>query len=70
MLVQGNALLYCCSFRDCDTDTENGIGTKFSLIWGSIEFDEEVINILLRSDPEARTNEGWANYVVDVGYCL
>jgi hypothetical protein len=70
VLVKGDTLLGGGSFCNCDTDTEDRVGTKFSLIWGSVEFDEEVIDILLGSYFETRIDECWANGVIDVRYCL
>lgn len=51
---------------DGHRDTEDGVGTELALVGGSIELDEEVINLLLGSDRDLGVDQSLGNDVVDV----
>jgi len=54
VLVQGNTLLNSGSLSDGYTDAENGVGSEFTLVRGTVELDEEVVDVLLGGDLKAR----------------
>ena len=64
--VEWDVLLSGTGLSDGKGDTEDGVGTKLGLVWGSIELDEEVINGLLVLDVNALLDESWADNLVDV----
>lgn len=63
-------LLGSSGLSNCERDTKNGIGTQFALVWGSIELDEEIIDLWLILNIEVFLDKSWANDVVDVGNSL
>ena len=67
VLVEGDTLFNSSSLGDSNTDAENGVGSEFSLVRGTVKFDEEVVNVLLGSDLEARLDQLRGNNVIDVG---
>ena len=54
------------SLRDSHGDTEDGVGTELSLVGGTVELDEEVINLLLRGDGDLGVDQSRGNDLVDV----
>ena len=58
-------LLSGTSLRDGHRDTEDGIGTELGLVVGSIELDEEVVDLLLGSDGDLSLNQLGSDGVVD-----
>lgn len=66
VLVERNTLLTSAGLSNSDGNTEDGVGTKFSLVGSAIKLDEEVINILLLGHSEAALNEGRGDDVVNV----
>ena len=44
MDIKRNALLSSGGLGDGHGDTENGVGTKLALVWGSIEFEKELVD--------------------------
>lgn len=67
MLVQGDTLLRGGSLSDGDGDTEDGVGTEFALVGGSVELDEEVVDFFLLGDFEAGLEDLGGDDVVHVG---
>jgi hypothetical protein len=63
-------LLSSCCLRNSQRDTEDSIGTKFSLVWSSIKLDQELINLWLILNIDVLLDEGRTNNVVDVGNSL
>ena len=59
-LVSGSGL------RDGHGDTEDGVGTELALVGGTVELDEEVINLLLGGDGELGVDQSGGNDLVDV----
>jgi len=59
-LVGGSGL------RDSHGDTEDGVGSELALVGGTVELDEEVINLLLGGDGELGVDQGRGNDLVDV----
>ena len=66
VLVQGDTLLGGTGLGDGHRDTEDGIGTQLALVGGSVELDEEVIDLLLLGDFETALDQGLGDDVVDV----
>ena len=67
VLVEGDTLLGSSGLRDSDGDTEDGVGTELALVGGTVELDQEVIDLLLLGDLEASLEESGGDDVVDVG---
>ena len=67
VLVEGDTLLDSSSLGDSNTDAQNGIGSELTLVRGTVEFDEEVVDVLLGGDLEAGLDQFRGNNVVDVG---
>lgn len=51
-------------------DTEDGVGSELALVGGTIEVDEELIDLLLLGDIEFGLDELGGDNVVDVGDSL
>ena len=66
VLVHGYTLLCSASLGDRDGETEDSVSTVFTLVGGTVQFDEKVINLLLLSNLEARLDQRRAEDVVDV----
>ena len=67
VLVEGNALLGGGSLRDGDGNTEDGVSTELALVGGTVELDQEVVDLLLLGDLETGLDELGRDRVVDVG---
>ncbi len=67
VLVQGNSLLSSTSLSNGDGNTENGVGTELALVGGTVELDEEVINLLLLGDGQSSLDQLGGDDVVDIG---
>lgn len=63
-------LLSCSGLGNSKTDAENGIGAQLALVRGSIEIDQELVNLWLVLDIDVRLDEGGANDLVDIGHGL
>jgi hypothetical protein len=63
-------LLASTSFSDGNRDTKDGVGAEFALVGCAIKLDEEVVDILLLGDLEARLDELRADDLVHVGNSL
>lgn len=55
------------SLSDGNRNTEDGVGTKVTLVWCTIKLDEEVVNILLLCNLEAGFDKLGGNNIVDIG---
>ncbi len=64
MLVERNTLLCGTSLCNGETYTKDGVSTELSLIGGSIQLDEEVINIFLGGNRETALDKFGSNYLV------
>lgn len=60
-LVNGTGL------GDSHRDTQDSVGTELSLVGGTVELDQEVINLLLLSDLKARLDKSLGDNVIDIG---
>lgn len=67
VLVERDALLGGGRVSDGDGDTEDGVGTEFALVGGSVELDEEVVDFFLLGDFEAGLEDLGGDDVVHVG---
>ncbi len=63
-------LLCSSGLRNGKTDSKDGIGAKLCLIWGTIELDQELINLRLVLNIDILLDDGWTNDFVDIGDCL
>ena len=70
VLVGRNTLLSSTSIEGSDGNTKNGVGAKLALVGGTVEFDEEIIDILLGSNLEAGLDKLGGDNVVYVGNSL
>lgn len=66
VLVERDTLLTGTSLGNGDRDTEDGVGTELALVGSAVKLDEEVIDLLLRSDRDAGLDELGGDDVVDV----
>jgi len=64
--IKRNALLSSGGLGDGHGDTENGVGTKLALVWGSIEFEKELVDSGLVLDIDVGLQESWSNGLVDL----
>lgn len=64
--VEWDTLLGGTSLSNGEGDTEDGVGTELSLVWGSIKLNEELVDGGLVGNGETGSNELWANDGVDV----
>ena len=66
VLVEGDLLLSSGGLSGSDGNTEDGVGTELALVGGSVEFDQEIVDILLLQDGESGFDKSWCNDIVDV----
>ena len=66
----GPNLLGCTGFGDGQTDTEDGIGTKLSLVGSSVKLVKESVNRGLVFHINVLVDEGRANDFIDILDCL
>lgn len=59
-------LLTGTGLSHCHTDAKDGVGSKLALVRGTIELDEEVVNIGLFGDDETAFDQGGRDDLVDV----
>ena len=67
VLVKWDTLFSSGSFGDGNANAQDGIGSEFTLVRGTIKLDKEVIDVLLGGDLEARLNQLGGNDVVNIG---
>lgn len=53
-------------FSYSNTDAKDGIGAELAFVGGTIELDEEVVDVLLRSDRQTRLDKFGADNSVDI----
>ena len=70
VLVERNALLGSARLRYSNGNPTDGVGAKFALVGGAVELDEEVVNLSLGCDVQARLDERGADCIIDVGDSL
>jgi hypothetical protein len=68
--VERDTLITSSSLGNSKRDTEDGVGTKLTLVGSTIELDEEVINSLLFGNGDLGINELGANNIVNIGNSL
>lgn len=64
--VERNSLLSSSGLGNGQGDTEDGVGTEFALVLGSVELVEELIDLGLVLDINVLLDDGGANDLVDV----
>jgi hypothetical protein len=64
--VERDTLISGSSLGDSERDTEDSVSTELTLVGGTVESDEEIINLLLFSDGELGFNKLGTNDVVNV----
>jgi hypothetical protein len=64
--VEGNTLLSGGSLGDGQGNTEDGVGTEVTLVGGSIELVQELVNLGLFLNIDVLLDDGGANGLVDV----
>jgi hypothetical protein len=64
--VKGNTLLGGSGLGNGQGDTEDGVGTEVTLVGGSIELVQELVNLGLVLDIDVLLDDGGANGLVDV----
>lgn len=67
VLVERYSLLGSTRLCNCDTDAKDRVCPKLALVGGTIELDEEVIDLLLGGDRETGLDQLWGDNGVDVG---
>ena len=70
VLVKRDSLFSGTSFSYGNRDTKNSVRAKFSFIRGSIELNEEIINVFLFRNFEVGIDKRRGNVIVDVRDCL
>lgn len=66
MGVERDTLLSSTSLGDSQGDTENGVGSELGLVGGSIEVDEELVDLGLVLDIKVLLDQSRGNDGVDV----
>jgi len=66
MLVYRDALLCSTSLYSSDGNTEDSVSTELALVWSAVELDEEVVDLFLLCNLEARLDELRAEDGVDI----
>lgn len=51
-------------------DTEDGVGTQLALVRGTVQLDQQVVNLLLLGNGQTRVDQLLGDDVVDVGNSL
>ena len=70
VLVEWHVLLASASLGSSDRNTQDGIGTELTLIGGAVQLDQEVVNLFLGRDRNARLDQLRGDHVVHVGNSL
>ena len=65
--IESSHLFSGTGFRDGHGDTENGVGTQLALVRGTVQLDQQVIDLLLLSNSQTRVDQFLGDDVVDVG---
>lgn len=68
VLVERYALFSGGGLCNSNRDTEDSVCTKISLVGCIVEFDEEIVDVLLRRDVQTGLDQLRGDDVVDVGY--
>ena len=66
VLVERHALLACTGHRDRHGHADDGVRAELRLVRRPIELDEEVVDVLLGGDLQARLDECRCDDVIDV----
>ena len=66
MGVERDTLLGGTSLGDGEADTEDGIGTEVGLVGGSVELDEELVDLGLVLDVDVLLDQGGGDDLIDV----
>ena len=64
--IEGNALLSSTGLGDSQADAEDGIGTELGLVGGSVEVNQELVDLGLVLDINVLLDQSGANDLVDV----
>lgn len=67
VLVKRYALLSSSSLCNSNRDSKDSVGAEVAFVSCAVEFDEEIIDVLLRRDVQARLDQLGSDDVVDVG---
>jgi len=68
--VERDTLITSSSLGNSERDTEDGVSTELTLVGGTIELDEKLINSLLFGNGDLGINELRANDIVNIGNSL
>lgn len=63
-------LLSSGSLCNSERDTENGISTELSLVWGSVKTVQELVNLWLILNINVLLDESWTDDIIHVGNSL
>jgi hypothetical protein len=67
IFIQRNTLLGGASHCYSNGYTQAGVGAKFCLVGRPVEFDEPIVNFLLRSGFQTSSGQIRVDYIVDIG---
>lgn len=66
VLVYRHTLLRSASLYSSDGNTEDSVSTELALVWSTVEFDKEVVDLFLLCNLEARLDKLRAEDGVDI----
>jgi hypothetical protein len=67
VLIKGNSFLRCSSLGNGNRNAKDSVSTQFALVRCTVKLDQEVIDLFLLGDLEARADEFRSDDVVDIG---
>ena len=67
VLVERDTLLRSTRLSDSNGDTEDGVSPELALVGRAVELDQEIVDLLLLGNLEARLDQLGRDRVVDVG---
>ena len=70
MGIEGDALLSSTGLGNGQADSEDGVGAKLGLVGGSVEVDQELVDLGLVLDVDALLDDRGSDDIVDVGNSL
>jgi len=70
MGIEGDAFLSSAGLGNGQADSEDGVGAKLGLVGGSVEVDQELVDLGLVLDVDALLDDRGSDDIVDVGNSL